>query len=49
MNISFHFNDILAVLCVIAGVAILVRPKLFYTIVAVLLIVYGLTKVVRIY
>lgn len=48
-SISFHFNDIFALSCLIASVVLLIKPKLFEKVIAILLLVYGVVQVIQIH
>lgn len=48
MSVTFHFNQLFPIICLACGVVTLVRPKLFHTMVGVLLVSYGLLELVHI-
>lgn len=47
MSVTFHFNEIFPIICLVCGVITLVKPKYFHTVLGILLVAYGLLEVVH--
>ena len=48
MSVTFNFNEIFPIICLVCGVISLVKPKYFHTVLAVLIMSYGLLEVIHI-
>ena len=48
MSVTFNFNEIFPIICLICGVITIAKPKYFHTVLGILIISYGLLEVVNI-